>query len=595
MTTASKPRILVVEDDEATAELERRTLSRAGYPVLVVGRVADALRAIESDPGLGAVLLDYQLPDGDPWPVLDAALARETRLPVVLVTAMTSDGVAVEAIHHGVADYVKKSIDFYEGLPRLIERVTRLSVAEELLRRERARLEEAQRIAQIGSWEWDVTTNIVMWSDELYRIYGRDKTSFGASYEAFLECVHPEDRASVAEVIGRAYQTGESFRNVYRIAGVESGERYVEGRGHVTLAGGKVVRMTGTAQDVTEREAQQARLRESDAFFELSLDMLSTASVDGYFRRVSPAFRVLGYTEHELTTTPFVDLIHPDDIPATMAEVAKLKLGIKTIHFENRYRCKDGSYRWIAWSSSPAPNGILYGTGRDITEQKRAAEERETLNQQLKSLNASLTHSLREREVLLQEIHHRVKNNLQVISSLINLQVRKLDAGENRDALEECRRRVMAIALIHEKLYQSGDFARIPFEEYARSLATSVFHASAGTSRVRLVLEVEAISLAVDQAIPCGLVLNELITNALKHGYSDGRAGTVRVELDQDGGRVRLAVMNDGIDLPANFREKATSSLGLHLVDTLASQLGGELAIRSAPSTSFQLSFPAAS
>lgn len=587
-------RVLIVDDDNATAELERRVLGRAGFQPSIVQTAAEAV-ALLGERRFGVVLLDYQLPDGEPWSVVDAANACASRVPVILVTAMGNERVAAEAIHRGVADYVKKADSFWEELPRAVERAVRLSSTEEQLRQERARLAEAQRIAHIGSWEWEVATNRVTWSDELYRMFRRDPQSFGASFEAVLECIHVEDRGRVRSLIERSVATGESAMFVHRLQ-LDGEVRFVEGRGQVVRAAdGSVLRMVGTAQDVTEREAQQAKLRESDAFFELSLELLCTAGVDGHFRRLNPAFKVLGYSDEELLSQPFISFVHPDDVATTLAEVEKLSRGLKTIYFENRFRCKDGSYRWIAWASTPDADGILYATGRDITEQKRAQQERESLNEQLRALNANLSGTLKEREVLLQEIHHRVKNNLQVISSLINMQIRKLEVGENRDALEECRTRVQAIALIHEKLYQSRDYARIPFAEYARSLAVSVFDtASVPRSRVELELAMEDIALGVDQAIPCGLVLNELITNALKHGFKDGRSGKIRIELTrQSRSRVRLAVTNDGIPLPVGFEANGSlRSLGLQLVTTLAVQLNGELEIERSNGTAFRLSFP---
>jgi PAS domain S-box-containing protein len=464
---------------------------------------------------------------------------------------------------------------------------------EDRVRERTSELASAQRIARLGSWEWDVRRNVVTWSDELFRIFGHDKATFGASYEAFIDCIHPGDRAHVTTTLKRAHTNGEPFQLLHR-AVVRGAIRWIEGRGTVERGpDGKTWRMVGTAQDVTEREQQQEKLRESDAFFELSLDMLSTASLDGYFKRINPAFKVLGWSEQELLSTPFLNLVHPDDVQATLTEVKKLGEGSKTLHFENRYRCKDGSYRWISWVSSPDANGILYGTGRDVTAQKEAQQEHERLNEQLRAQSAHLQTSLREREVLLQEIHHRVKNNLQVISSLINMQIRKLEAGDNRDALEECRARVQAIALIHEKLYQSQDFSRIPFSEYAKSLASSVFQANRATSaNVRLDLAIDELALPVDQAIPCGLILNELIGNALKHGFADGRTGTVKVRFERlPAGDLCLSVSNDGVELPDGFQSEASPSLGLNLVSTLSGQLGGRIEVSRRPGTSFRLKF----
>ncbi len=237
----------------------------------------------------------------------------------------------------------------------------------------------------------------------------------------------------------------------------------------------------------------------------------------------------------------------------------------------------------------------------DITERKRADREREGLLGQLRTLNTQLeqrvearTADLKEREVLLQEVHHRVKNNLQVISSLINMQARLLGDHASRDALLECQMRVQAMALIHEKLYQSRDYTRVPFSEYTRDLAGSVFHAT-GVSPAGIALElaIEDVVLAVDKAIPCGLILNELITNALKHAFKDGRPGTIRVELTQaPGGELRLAVDDDGMGLPPGFDLRNPPSLGLHLVQMLAQQLDAKLEVEATRGTCFRVTIP---
>jgi PAS domain S-box-containing protein len=241
----------------------------------------------------------------------------------------------------------------------------------------------------------------------------------------------------------------------------------------------------------------------------------------------------------------------------------------------------------------------------DVSERKRSERERERLLGELRTLNAELERrvdartselqaALREREVLLQEVHHRVKNNLQVISSLISMQLRSLASRAGRHELEECRTRVQAIALIHEKLYQSQDYARVPFSEYARSLASSVFEATGVASeRVVLQLGVEDVALAVDKAIPCGLILNELITNALKHGFPGGLSGTIRVELlPFEGGGLRLVVSDDGVGLPRGLDPEKSESLGLQLVRMLAKQLDAGLEVDASRGTTFRLTVP---
>jgi PAS domain S-box-containing protein len=268
----------------------------------------------------------------------------------------------------------------------------------------------------------------------------------------------------------------------------------------------------------------------------------------------------------------------------------------------------DGSELPIELGLNPmtTPDGeLLLISILDITERKRAEHDKETLLGQLRTLNleleervktrtGQLSAMLKERDVLLQEIHHRVKNNLQVISSLISMQVRRLSKGPNRDALNDCQTRVQAIALIHETLYQSRDYAQIPFSDYAKNLSRNVFHAGAQPDGVALELDIADVSLAVDKAIPCGLILNELISNALKHAFPEGRAGTVRVALwPVEAGRLRLAVRDDGVGIPEELDVLRSGQLGLQLVRTLAGQLDAQLLVQREAGTCFELSFAA--
>jgi len=318
----------------------------------------------------------------------------------------------------------------------------------------------------------------------------------------------------------------------------------------------------------------------------LSLDMVCIANTQGHFVQLNPAFsQNLGYSTEELLGRPFLEFVHPEDQAETLREVEKLAKGVPTLDFTNRYRCSDGSYRWFQWRSAPEADGTLYAVARDITPDRELLE---TLQRERKSLSDSL----REREVLLQEVHHRVKNNLQVISSLINLQARQLDDPRARGALDECKTRVEAIALIHEKLYQSKDYARVPFSDYAKSLARGIFEANRPSpSNIVLSLETDDVTLPVDRAIPCALVLNELLTNGLKHAFPAGRRGLLRVGLYERDGEVTLMVADDGVGIPDDVDPAESPSLGMQLVATLSRQLDGKLELQRFPGTTIQVTF----
>jgi two-component sensor histidine kinase/integral membrane sensor domain MASE1 len=246
------------------------------------------------------------------------------------------------------------------------------------------------------------------------------------------------------------------------------------------------------------------------------------------------------------------------------------------------------------WFMRIMSTATLVSVGR-VTQAQRSAEEGERrsleLEERVRLRTAELSATLGEREVLLQEIHHRVKNNLQVISSLINMQVRRLDEGASRAALTECQARVYTIALIHETLYESRDYSEMPFSDYVRSLATSVFQLAGSPERISLQLDLEPVTLSVERAIPCGLILNELIVNALKHAFPDGRPGCVSVQLQhREAGRVALVVRDDGVGV-REVADRNSGELGLQLVATLAQQIRADLSVKRATGTTVELEF----
>jgi two-component sensor histidine kinase len=204
-----------------------------------------------------------------------------------------------------------------------------------------------------------------------------------------------------------------------------------------------------------------------------------------------------------------------------------------------------------------------------------------------------LSTRLSTQETLLKEIHHRVKNNLQVISSLLSLQ-----SGYTTDAsvlgmFKESQRRVESMALIHEKLHQSEHPTRIDFREYVHTLCTHLF-ASHGvrTEMINLHIDMDAVTLEVDTAVPCGLILNELVTNALKHAFPAGRRGAIRINLHSNGaGSFLLLVRDNGVGLPPAVNFRQTPSLGLQLVCALTDQLDGRIALDSEQGTTFKITF----
>jgi PAS domain S-box-containing protein len=364
--------------------------------------------------------------------------------------------------------------------------------------------------------------------------------------------------------------------------------------------GGRIA--TAVWRDISDRkqaarDAQFMISRRSEERFRILLDGVKDYAIllldpEGYIKSWNAgAERIQGYTESEIIGKHLSIFYTEED--RTRGHVAEvLEIAERTGKFaEEGWRVrKDGTRFWGSVVITPLydPQGNLEAFAkvtRDDSERRRTDEA-------LRERQERLTASLKEREVLLQEVHHRVKNNLQVVSSLLNMQMRQSADEHAQSALAESRQRVAAIALIHEKLYQSKDYAGVPFSDYVRTLAADVFHAAGSPyGRVELEIDVESVSLAVDKAIPCGLILSELLTNTLKHAFPNEREGRVQVSLHQSDADLELVVADDGIGMPADFNVEDSTTLGMQLVTTLVEQLEGRLEIVRRDGTQFKVQF----
>lgn len=227
-------------------------------------------------------------------------------------------------------------------------------------------------------------------------------------------------------------------------------------------------------------------------------------------------------------------------------------------------------------------NGRWHAIGliQDVTERKQAEDR--------------IRAALAEKEVLLREIHHRVKSNMQVITSLLNIEIGRIADAGVVEALRESQHRIEVMAMVHEKLYRSADLARLNAKAYIEELTRSLFSAyRTGGANISLLLEVEQAEIGIDAAIPCGLVINELVSNALKHAFPEGRAGEVRVSLRPEGERgVLLTVADDGVGMPGDFDWRKAETLGLRLVQNLVEQqLQGRIELERARGTEWRIRF----
>lgn len=299
------------------------------------------------------------------------------------------------------------------------------------------------------------------------------------------------------------------------------------------------------------------------------------------------AERIFGYSFEEVKDQPLDILLPSRYAPAHQGQVktfAKSHVTARRMGERTRIagRRKDGTeFPAEASISKVAVNGSSTFTAivRDISS--RVAAEQHMLN------------SLREKEVLLKEIHHRVKNNLQVVASLLGLQSRSAADEQVRRMLLESQNRVYAMALLHESLYQSKNLSHIDLPNHIRQLASHLVHSyGVADGRVRLEMELDDLYLDLDAAVSCGLIINELVSNSLKYGFPNGRSGEIRIELHANpNGAVELIVADDGVGFDTDLDLSTTKTLGLRLVHMLTEQLGGEIKLRSNGGAEARLSF----
>ncbi|RZN37186.1 MAG: PAS domain S-box protein [Methanophagales archaeon ANME-1-THS] len=353
---------------------------------------------------------------------------------------------------------------------------------------------------------------------------------------------------------------------------------------------GDVIGIIGLSIDITERKHAEEALRKSESKYRFLYQESPSISLiigkDGLLKDANKkATEELGYSKDEVAGKPALDFIVPEQRENVAAQLEKNFRGECTPETEVDICTKDGSIHTILFSAGQVlyddedhPTSILVA-GVDITDRKRAEE--------------LIKASLREKEILLREIHHRVKNNLQIISALLNLQSKYIKDNEAFETFRESQNRIKSMALIHDQLYQFKDLAKINMAEYIQNLTTDLFYSyGVGRDRIELKLDAQDVLVGVDTAIPCGLIINELVSNSLKHAFPDSMKGEICIGLRSNNDHAfTLTVRDSGIGFPGDLDFRNTGTLGLQLVITLVEQLEGTIELDRGTGTTFKITF----
>lgn len=340
--------------------------------------------------------------------------------------------------------------------------------------------------------------------------------------------------------------------------------------------------------DLTEIKKAGDKLKESEGRFRMIADASAimiwmTDENQDLIYMNKARLRFMGKEEGSITNNDLTHMLHPKDKKEFLDKFKNAQKKKEEFIIEIRAKNSNGEYRWIYETVLPRflANGTFsgfIGSSIDITENK--------------NIRVELQDSLTEKETLLKEIHHRVKNNLQIISSLLNMQAHALQNNEVKAAFQVSQDRIRSMALIHEKLYKTKELKSINMEEYIRDISSQLFQSYKNSeNRIDLILDVERIDVGIELAIDFGLILNELITNSLKHAFPNNRDGRILIKMKRSPSKdIELRINDDGVGLPENYNSK--SSLGLELIRALVDQHKGIFEIGLNSKTEFFINIP---
>nr|WP_304364549.1 PAS domain S-box protein [Methanosarcina sp. KYL-1] len=534
------------------------------------------------------------------------------------------------------------------GLVVVMQDITERKIGEEALQKseERYRL-AAEQTGQLV-YDYDIKTNRNDWAGAIEKLTGYGAGEFqNINIRGWAENIHPKDRKRALESHHAAFKENKMYHEEYRFKRKDGSYFYAEDSGiFLRDRDGRIYRMLGVIKDITERKLAHEQLEQSEERYRTFIKNFKGIAFQSDLDFV-PIFmhgaleEITGYREEEFVSgeVKWKQIIDPEDLAPLQAKIAKLS---STPHFfveeEYRIRHRDGSRRWVREIVQHIPGnegkrGYLQGTIYNINERKAAEEA-----------------LAKAGEIRKKEIHHRIKNNLQVVSSLLELQADKFKDEEVVEAFRESQNRVTSMAIIHEELYESKDTLNLNFSTYLQKLTADLLHSyTIGNEKVLLELDVDEIFLGMDTAIPLGIIINELVSNSLKHAFQKGRKGEIIIKIrntenqaerelenenplkgekgnrgkrDREEGKrgegkrgegkrgegkrgegkrgegkrgenssFSLVVSDNGAGFPEEVDFKKTNSLGLQLVNTLVEQIGGTIELKRDKGTKFIIHF----
>ncbi|AKB31622.1 Sensory transduction histidine kinase [Methanosarcina siciliae HI350] len=607
-----KVQILLFEDNPGDANLIEELLEDfANFPFEL--KSAETLNEgldLLKEHSFDVILSDLRLPDSDGIDTFLEINGRNSRTPIIILTGMNDEKTGIEAVKKGAQDYLVKG----QADGRLLVRSIRYSI-------ERKKAEEkAQSLANIveSSNDGIVTESldgiIVSWNKGAEQIYGYSAEEILGKHMSIL--AHPLLVGETKELVERI-KKGEK---IYHYETSMLRKDGMEIKVSITLSpvfGGSenLTAISIISRDITEKKKAEEELLKSEERVQSYLQNFRGigAQLDENFVPIflhGAVEELTGYAKEDFLSGKlhWREIVEPEDIIGFLEKVHKMEVTPNAVvKHEYRIRKKDGEIRWIheiVQNISEENKELYQGFVYDITERKMAEEALVAM-----------------KESRIKEIHHRIKNNLQVISSLLDLQAEKFEDPTVRQAFRESQNRVISMALIHEELYESGEIGTLNFAAYLQKLVENIFECyNIGDHKAHLHLEIEEKTfLDMDTAVPLGIIVNELVSNSFKHAFPERDKGMVKIRLcreenrecksnsventgvdtgvenpernntrnDNENLNLILTISDNGVGIPESVNTESPCTLGLQLVTILVDQLDGKIELKIDSGTEF--------
>jgi two-component sensor histidine kinase/DNA-binding response OmpR family regulator len=577
--------LLLVEDDPFISLSEKISLEKYGYSVLIANSGERSIEIVNQTPGIHLILMDIDLGSGIDGTVAAEIILKNHQIPIVFLSSHTEPEIVEKTERITSYGYVVKNSNI-TVLDASIKMAFKLFETQSALAKTSQLLEYTGELAKVGGWQVDLNTMKLSWTLQTFKIADIEPPN-EPPLEEGINLFAPQARPIISEAIQIAIETGKPYDLQLPIITSKGRKAWVQTQGFVETREGKAIRLYGTFQDITERRMTEIEIEKerrnneiiinstNDLMWSLDLDYklikANSTFVNGFLKTTgvllksgdSLLMRDLFPDEYLAYWKGFYDrAIAGEDV------VTEIAIPTENVGASELWQMKFNPF----YTDEHIIGVCCYG--RNITESKQAEEKINLL--------------LREKEIILKEVHHRIKNNMVMISALLKMQASSLKEKPVVEALLDAERRIQSMILLYDKLYQSQDFSKTSFKEYLSRLVDDIIYNLYNSNEVEVIKKIDDFEIAPKRIQIIGIIINELLTNIMKYAFTDKKDALIEIDASLVKDKIFLKLKDNGQGIQ---QSKIGSGFGLVLVKELVDQLGGTIQIETNQGTSVSVTF----